>query len=79
MQFTHTHCAGIDVHKKTVVVCCLSEDAHGTLKRETRTYGTMTSELLKMSEWVASKDITHIAMESTGEYWKPVYNVLEDN
>lgn len=67
MEITHPHCAGIDVHKKTVVVCCLTEEVKGTLKRETRTYGTLTSDLLRMSEWVTSEGITHIARESTGE------------
>lgn len=62
MQVTHTHCAGIDVQKQTVVVCCLSEAGNSRLKRETRTYGTMTSELLRMSEWVASEGITHRAI-----------------
>jgi transposase len=67
----------MDVHKKTVVVCCLREADNGTLKRETRSFGTVTSELLRLSEWLATEGITQVAMESTGEYWKPVYNVLE--
>lgn len=79
MQVTYSHCAGIDVHKKTVVVCCLREADNGTLKRDTRSFGTITSELLRMSAWLASKGITQVAMESTGEYWKPVYNVLESS
>lgn len=54
MQVTYTHCAGIDVHKKTVVVCCLSGDGKEKLSRETRTYGTTTDELLRMSAWLAS-------------------------
>jgi len=79
MQVTHSHCAGIDVHKKTVVVCCLREADNGTLKRDTRSFGTLTSELLRMSEWLTNEGITQIAMESTGEYWKPVYNILESS
>jgi len=54
-------------------------DASGKARRGTRTYGTTTAELLSMSEWMATQAITHIAMESTGEYWKPVYNVLESS
>lgn len=77
MQVTHEGCAGVDVHKKTVVVCCLSRDANGKPKRETRTYGTTTRELLSLCDWLSSQDMTHVAMESTGEYWKPVYNLLE--
>jgi transposase len=79
MQVTHDRCAGIDVHKKTVVICCLSLDTHGNPQRETRTDGTTTRELLNLCDWLSSTEITHIAMESTGEYWKPVYNVLESS
>lgn len=79
MQVTHDRCAGIDVHKKTVVVCCLSLDTRGNPQRETRTYGTTTRELLNLCDWLSSTEITHIAMESTGEYWKPVYNVIESS
>jgi transposase len=79
MQVTYQHCAGIDVHKKTVVVCCLSVDANGKPQRETRTYGTTTRELLSLCDWMSSGSITDVAMESTGEYWKPVYNVLESS
>lgn len=79
MQLKHERCAGIDVHKKTVVVCCLNNDASGSVKRETRTYGTTTHELLNLCEWLAQTEVTQIAMESTGEYWKPVYNLLESS
>lgn len=79
IKVTYAHCAGLDVHKRTVVICCLSVDASGKARQETRTYGTTTAELLSMSEWMATQAITHIAMESTGEYWKPVYNVLESS
>ena len=77
MQVTHQQCAGIDVHKKMVVVCCLSVDANGQSQQETRTYGTTTRELLSLCDWLSSAAITDVAMESTGEYWKPVYNLLE--
>ena len=79
MQVTYERCAGIDVHKKTVVVCCLSLDGNGKPQRETRTYSTTIRELLSLCDWLSSTEITHIAMESTGEYWKPVYNVLESS
>jgi transposase len=79
MQVTHVRCAGIDVHKKTVVVCCLSSDAKGKPQREIRTYNTTTSELLSLCDWMSSLEITQVAMESTGEYWKPVYNLLESS
>ena len=77
MDVVYTHCAGMDVHKKTVVVCCMTPDAAGNNGAETRSFGTMTQDLLALSDWLTSKQITHVAMESTGELWKPVYNILE--
>jgi transposase len=69
----YERCAGLDVHKKTVVACVL---VAGTPK-EIRTFGTMTSDLLALSDWLSGHGCTHVAMESTGEYWKPVFNLLE--
>jgi len=77
MDVIYTCCAGLDVHKKTVVACRLSRDAKGQALRETRTFSTMTCDLLKLSDWLQEGHCTHVAMESTGEYWKPVYNLLE--
>jgi transposase len=68
--------AGIDVHKKNVMVNCRRVDGK-TIETETRTFGTKTPELLVMSDWLASWGVTHVAMESTGVYWHPVYNLLE--
>ncbi len=62
MQVTHQHGAGIDVHKKTVVVCCLSVDANRQPQRETRTSGTTTRDLLSLCDWLSSVAITHVAM-----------------
>jgi transposase len=77
MEVTNPNCAGLDVHKKTVVACCLTTGTTGKLEQETRTFSTMSQELLKLSDWLSSKGVTQVAMESTGEYWKPVYNLLE--
>ena len=77
MDVTYTHCAGLDVHKKSVVACCLTPGPNGELVSETRTFGTMTQDLLALSDWLTSKGVTHVAMEATAEYWKPVYNLLE--
>ncbi|MBA3441296.1 MAG: IS110 family transposase [Pyrinomonadaceae bacterium] len=77
MQILYTHCAGLDVHKKTVVACCLTPDPHGGWRRETRTFSTMTIDLLALADWLHSHAVTHVAMESTGEYWRPVFNILE--
>jgi transposase len=77
MEITYSHVAGLDVHKKTVVACCLTPGRNGTPQKETHTFGTMTQDLLALAAWLTSKGITHVAMESTGEFWKPVYQILE--
>jgi transposase len=77
MDVTFTHCAGLDVHKKTIVACCLTPGAAGAKASETRTFSTMTADLLALADWLTAHEITHVAMESTGEFWKPVYNLLE--
>ena len=77
MEITYTHAAGLDIHKQTVVACVFTPGPKGKPVKETRTFGTMTQDLLALADWLTSKAITHVAMESTGEYWKPVYNLLE--
>ena len=77
MDLLHTHGAGLDVHKNSVVAHARITEATGRLTRHTRTFGTMTSDLLALAAWLLSLEITHVAMESTGEYWKPIYNILE--
>jgi transposase len=73
VQVVHERCCGLDVHKRTVVACLLTSE-----QRETRTFGTMTRDLLALADWLTAEGCTHVAMESTGVYWKPVYNLLED-
>jgi transposase len=70
---------GLDVHKKTVVVTRMRVTEDDRLEWETETFGTTTPELLKLHDWLAEWGCTHVAMESTGDYWKPVFNLLEDN
>ena len=77
MDVIYTYSAGLDVHKKTVVACCLTLGPKNEKLIEHRTFGTMTADLLGLSDWLTSKQITHVALESTGEFWKPVYNILE--
>lgn len=79
MEIVYVRCAGADVHKKTVVVCVVMPDERGGWRKETRTFGTMTADLLALSDWLQQCGCTHVAMESTGEYWKPVFNILEGN
>ena len=79
MEIVHKACAGLDVHKKTVVAAIIVPGEQGGLRKEVRTFGTMTSDLLALSDWLMDCEVSHVAMESTGEYWKPVFNILEHN
>lgn len=77
MQILYKQVAGLDVHKKTVVATRMRIIADERLDEETKTFGTTTPELLELHDWLAAWDCTHVAMESTGDYWKPVHNLLE--
>src|SRR5258707_499970 len=77
MEVLYSRCAGLDVHKKTVVVCRLGVDAKGHKVKEIQTFGTTTAELLRLSDWLTAGACTHVAMESTGEFWNPIWNLLE--
>ena len=70
-------CAGIDVHKKDVKVCLVTRDAAGKRRQEVRTYSTITSQLLLLRDWLQDNGCKIVAMESTGVYWKPIFNLLE--
>jgi transposase len=72
MQVVHERCCGLDVHKKTVVACVRTDQGP-----QTRTFGTVTRELLRLWDWLDQERVSAVAMESTGVYWKPVFNVLE--
>lgn len=78
MQVVHARCCGLDIHKKTVVACVLLTSANGHVHREVRTFGTMTADLLTLADWLTACEVTQIAMESTGVFWRPVFNLLED-
>jgi transposase len=71
--------AGFDVHKKTIVVCLRQTTDQGKVTEEVQTFGTMTRDLLALSDWLQGAHVTHVAMESTGVLWKPVFNILEGN
>ena len=77
MRVLNERCAGLDVHQKTVVACALLGKAGSEPEMEKRTWGTTTSQLLEMADWLRARGVTHVAMESTGTYWKPVWAVLE--
>jgi transposase len=76
MEVIHERCAGLDVHKDTVVGC-LRVQERGQVRREVRRWATTTAELLELGDWLRQAGCTHVAMEATGVYWKPVWHVLE--
>jgi transposase len=77
MEVVHPHCAGLDVHKDSVVAC-VRHMVDGTVKREVRSFQTTTQGLLALSEWLSAEGCTHVVMEATGVYWKPVWHILSD-
>jgi transposase len=77
MEVLHERCAGLDVHKNTVVGCVRLAQG-GRVEKEVRTFKTTTSELLALAEWLHGHGVNHVVMEATGVYWKPVWHVLDD-
>ena len=77
MQVLYPCCCGLDIHKKFVVACVMTTNAEGQVQKESRTFSTMTHDLLALLDWLQAGGCTHVAMESTGSYWRPVYNLLE--
>src|ERR1044071_5927130 len=73
MRQIYPRCAGMDVHKKHITVRRLTLDETGNPVEDTRTFSTMTSDLLALADWLQAGSVTHAAIESTGEYWRPVY------
>src|ERR1700756_335449 len=76
MDLLYARCAGLDVHRDTVVAC-VRVQADGRAAKEVRTFGTQTGELLALSEWLSGHEVTHVAMEATGVYWRPVWHILD--
>lgn len=79
MQVIHPRCCGRDVHKKDVKACVLLTDANGANTSQVRTFSTMTDGLLALADWLRGHAVTQVAMESTGSYWRPVFNILADD
>jgi transposase len=77
MHVVYAHCCGLDVHKRSITACVLVSKASGKGPHEIRRFGTMTRDLLELADWLQSRHVTQVAMESTGVYWKPVWNILE--
>src|SRR6266571_2768268 len=77
MQIIHRCCCGLDVHKKLIVACLISLNEAGEFQKEIRHFPTMTKDILALADWLTSAGCTHVAMESTGVYWKPIWHLLE--
>jgi transposase len=77
MEVLHPHCAGLDVHKESVVGC-VRHMANGKVSTQVKTFKTTTQELMALSDWLSTEGCTHIGMEATGIYWKPVWHILSD-
>ena len=77
LRVIYERCAGLDVHKKTVAACRVIPGTNGEWEIEIRSFGTKLAELMQLADWLRAGGVTHVAMESTGVYWKPVYNILE--
>src|SRR5882762_2626678 len=77
MQVLYPRCCGLDIHKKFVVAWVLITAPDGQVQKEVRSFSTMTQDLLALLDWLQAAGCTHVAMESTSSYWRPVYNLLE--
>jgi transposase len=77
MEVVYPRCCGLDVHKKLVVACLLTPGPDGQPAKTIRTFGTMTADLVALADWLSAAGCTHVAMEATGVYWKPIWNLLE--
>ncbi|SRR5581483_7572809 len=78
MEVLYERCCGLDVHKKTVVACVMITSPNGRVNKTIRTFGTATAELLALRDWIDAQQVSHLALESTGIFWRPLYNLLEE-
>lgn len=79
MQVIYARCAGLDVHKKSVVACVLWTREDGSVQEQVRTFGTMTADLAALSQWLRTQQVEQVALESTGVFWWPVFNLLDED
>lgn len=77
MQIVYERCAGLDVHKKSVMACLITSTPNGGCRKERQTFSTMTSDLVRLRDWLKAQQCRQVAMESTGVFWKPIFNILE--
>ncbi len=78
MEVLHPHCAGLDVHKDSVVAC-VRHMVEGKIATEVRVFQTTTRKLMELSDWLSAEAVTHVGMEATGVYWKPIWHILADS
>lgn len=78
MRVLHERCCGLDIHKRFVVACLLATGPDGAVQKTVRSYSTMTADLLALSDWLRAEGCGPVVMESTGSYWRPVFNLLEE-
>jgi len=77
MQIVYERCAGLDVHKKSVMACLITPAPNGERRKERQTFSTMTADLLRLRDWLKERQCSQVAMESTGVFWRPIFNMLE--
>jgi transposase len=77
MELLYPYCCGLDVHKSSITACVRIQEKSGKVRKIVRRFGAMTADLRALAHWLAEQQVTHVAMESTGVYWKPVWNILE--
>src|SRR5262249_34010033 len=77
MDVVYPRVAGLDIHKKLIVACRIIPGTGAQVQREVRSFGATTAAIEELSDWLAEGDVTHVAMEATGVYWKPLFNLLE--
>jgi transposase len=78
VEVVYSHCCGLDIHKQLIVACVIAPGPNGRSRKEIRRFGAMTAEILQLGDWLAAQGVTHVAMEATGVYWQPIWNLLED-
>jgi transposase len=77
VQVVHERCCGLDIHKRLIVACAITPGPDGRPQRELRSCGTMTADILQLGDWLAERGVSDVVMESTGNYWRPIWNLLE--
>jgi transposase len=77
MEVMFARCCGLDIHKRSVVACLITPGPQGRPRKQVRTFGTMTADLLALADWLTAEQVSHVALESTGVYWQPLWNLLE--